>query len=47
MDLIINDEGQYVCPNCNSAFSYEELMQLYSLSQFSGNIKKENLKRFS
>jgi transposase-like protein len=47
IDLIINDEGQYVCPNCNSAFSYEELMQLYSLSQYSGNIKKENLKRFS
>lgn len=47
IDLIVNDEGQYLCPNCGVALSYDELMQFYGLSQYSGRINKENLKRFS
>ena len=45
IDLILNNDGYYICPNCNVSFSYEELMQLYSFSQFSYEIKKQNLKQ--
>ncbi len=47
IDLIVNDEGNYICPECGVSLSYDELMQFYSLSQYSGQLNKENLKRFS
>lgn len=44
IDLILSDEGYYICPNCNASFSYEELMQLYSFTQYSDEIKNRGLK---
>ncbi|MCX7994699.1 MAG: hypothetical protein N3A65_02850 [candidate division WOR-3 bacterium] len=32
VDLIINQDGDYICPQCDSTFFYEEIMQLYGLS---------------
>ncbi|HEC78310.1 MAG TPA: hypothetical protein ENI34_04100 [candidate division WOR-3 bacterium] len=40
-DLILTEDGFYICPNCNATFSYEELMQLYSLTQFNFEIKEK------
>jgi hypothetical protein len=39
IDLTITDDGYYICPNCNATFSYEELMHLYTLSQYSIDMK--------
>jgi len=44
IDLILTNDGLYICPNCNVSFSYEELMQLYSLTQLSYEVKKNNFK---
>ena len=44
IDLILTNDGYYICPKCNASFSYEELMQLYSFSQFTYEIKKQNFK---
>ncbi|MEO0094634.1 MAG: hypothetical protein ABIL46_05540 [candidate division WOR-3 bacterium] len=33
IDLILNQEGDYICPECNSTFFYEEIMQLYGFNQ--------------
>ena len=43
-NLIITEDGYYICSNCNATFSYEELMQLYSLSQFTFEIKENKFK---
>ena len=34
VDLIFGDEEEYVCPSCQARFTYEELMHLYSFSQY-------------
>jgi len=47
IDLILTDDGYYLCPSCNATFSYEELMQLYSFSQFTTRKKKENQKPYA
>ncbi len=39
INLTITDEGFYICPGCNATFSYEELMQLYSFTQFTYELK--------
>ncbi|MDH4210470.1 MAG: hypothetical protein OEV79_03390 [candidate division WOR-3 bacterium] len=44
INLIITDEEFYMCPKCKATFSYEELMQLYTISQFSYDISKTNQK---
>ncbi len=44
INLIITDEEFYMCPKCKATFSYEELMQLYTVSQFSYDISKTNQK---
>ncbi len=44
INLIITDEEYYMCPKCKAAFSYEELMQLYTISQFTYDINKLNQK---
>ena len=40
INLIVTDEEYYVCPKCKATFSYEELMQLYTISQFTYEMKK-------
>jgi len=40
IDLILTDDGFYICPTCNATFSYEELMQLYSVTQFTLEMKE-------
>jgi transposase-like protein len=42
IDLILSDEGMYICPSCNATLTYEELMQLYSFGQFNTHKKKED-----
>lgn len=34
VDLIFADDDEYVCPSCAARFSYEELMYLYSFTQY-------------
>ncbi|MEO0215558.1 MAG: hypothetical protein ABIL70_07015 [candidate division WOR-3 bacterium] len=41
IDLILTQEGNYLCPNCTTTFIYEELMQLYGFSQLIGLTKEE------
>ncbi|OGC39655.1 hypothetical protein A2Y85_03860 [candidate division WOR-3 bacterium RBG_13_43_14] len=42
IDLILTDDGYYLCPSCNASFSYEELMQLYTASQYRIEFKESN-----
>ncbi len=44
IDLILTDDGFYICPTCNATFSYEELMQLYSATQFTLEMKERKFK---
>jgi transposase-like protein len=44
INLIITDDEIYMCPKCKATFSYEELMQLYTISQFTYEINKQNHK---
>jgi|UniRef100_A0A7C4XLA9 transposase-like protein len=41
IDLIINQEGDYICPECNTTFFYEEIMQLYGFTQLIDNKRAE------
>lgn len=45
IDLILAEDGYYICPNCDATFSYEELMQLYTLSQYNIDMQERDLKR--
>jgi transposase-like protein len=45
VDLIVTHDGFYMCPACNATFTYEELMQLYSLSQYTIEIQGDNTQR--
>ncbi|MBE0433383.1 hypothetical protein IBX73_07960 [candidate division WOR-3 bacterium] len=40
ISLIVTDEEFYVCPKCKTTFSYEELMQLYTIGQFAYDLNK-------
>ena len=40
IDLTLTNEGFYICPCCTATFSYEELMQLYSFTQFTFEVKE-------
>jgi transposase-like protein len=44
IDLILTDDGYYICPHCHATCSYEELMQLYSFTQFSDELKTREYK---
>jgi transposase-like protein len=44
IDLIVTDDGFYICPRCHANLSYEELMQLYSISQYTIEIKKRKFR---
>ncbi len=44
VDLILTDDGDYLCPICDANFSYEEIMQLYSFTQLNFEIKERGLK---
>ncbi len=44
IDLILNEEGIYICPQCNAQFSYDEIMHLYSMSQYTFDIDKSSPK---
>ena len=44
IDLTLTNDGYYICPKCNVSFSYEELMQLYSFSQFTYEMKGQHFK---
>jgi transposase-like protein len=45
IDLILTEEGLYICPTCNASFSYEELMHLYSFSQYTYDTKDDQYKQ--
>uniref|UniRef100_A0A7C4XW11 Uncharacterized protein n=1 Tax=candidate division WOR-3 bacterium TaxID=2052148 RepID=A0A7C4XW11_UNCW3 len=47
IDLILNQDGEYICPNCSAEFKYEELMHLYSFTQILDIGKRENQKPFA
>ncbi len=44
INLIVTDEEFYICPMCKTTFSYEELMQLYTLSQYTYDLGKSKHK---
>ncbi|MGB9720588.1 MAG: hypothetical protein ACPL28_03795 [bacterium] len=47
IDLIINQEGNYVCPECEATFFYEEIMQLYGFTQLFEDRRHEERETFS
>ena len=47
IDLTITTDGYYICPKCNASFSYEELMQIFSFSQFTYEIKRKTFNPFT
>lgn len=44
ISLIVTDEEFYVCPKCKTTFSYEELMQFYTIGQFAYDLNKPKQK---
>lgn len=46
-DLIMNQDGNYVCPECDATFFYEEIMQLYSFTQLLDRQKTEDREPFT
>ncbi len=47
IDLIINQEGDYVCPECSTTFFYEEIMQLYGFTQIIDERRLEDREPFA
>lgn len=47
IDLVINQDGDYVCPECNTTFFYEEIMQLYGLTQIIDDQRLEGREPFT
>jgi transposase-like protein len=47
IDLIINQDGNYVCPECGSTFFYEEIMQLYGFTQLLDDRRQEGREPFT
>lgn len=47
VDLILTNDGYYVCPICDANLSYEEIMQLYSFTQLDFEIQQRDLKPHS
>ncbi|MEO0205319.1 MAG: hypothetical protein ABIL22_01440 [candidate division WOR-3 bacterium] len=47
VDLIINQEGNYICPDCEATFFYEEIMQLYGFTQLFEDRRHEERETFS
>ncbi len=42
IDLILTQDGDYICPGCNATFLYEELMQILSFSQLMNAKRRED-----
>ncbi|MEO0136059.1 MAG: hypothetical protein ABIL39_02560 [candidate division WOR-3 bacterium] len=47
VDLVVNPEGDYICPECNATFFYEEIMQLYGFTQMFINARPTGQEPFT